>query len=47
MMEMELWSLEPIRDKTFEEIRDSGEENRTKSIVVEEVEVTLVGWDMT
>ena len=47
LMEMELWSLEPIGDKTFEEMRDSGEDNRTKSIVVDEVEVTLVGWDMT
>ena len=32
--------------KTFEEMRDSGEDNRTKSIVVDEVEVTLVGWDI-
>ena len=47
LMEMELWSLEPIGDETFEEMRDSGEDNRTKSIVVDEVEVTLVGWDMT
>ena len=33
LMEMELWSLEPIGDKTFEEMRDSGEDSRTKSIV--------------
>ena len=45
MMEMELWSREPIGDKTFEEMRDSGEDNRTKSIVVEKVVVTLVGWE--
>ena len=47
MMDMELWSLVPIGDKRFEEMRDSGEDSRTKSMVVEEVEVTLVGWDMT
>ena len=47
LMDMELWSLVPIGDKTFEEMRDSGEDSRTKSMVVEEVEVTLVGWDMT
>ena len=46
LMDVELWSLEPNGDKTFEEMRDSGEDSTTKSTVVEEVEVILVGWDM-
>ena len=43
-MEMELRLQLPIGHKDFEERRDSGEDNRTKSMVVEEVELTLVGW---